>query len=207
MAFVDLEGRFIKANRVLCDMLGYSEAELLDLRFADVTHPDDVATDLEQLNRLVRREIRSYHRIKRYLRKDGESIWVSLGVSAVHGARGEPIYFIGQMEDITAHRAREEARATEQRRAGIMETTIAVAHEMNNVLTVLMMNAELLAHDSTPEDIPEIAEEILRASSRIAAVVQKLRQASDPRSVDYLGREKMLDLSDEPKAKRNREKT
>jgi PAS domain S-box-containing protein len=206
MAFVDLEGTFIKVNRVLCDMLGYTEPELLGMRFADITHIDDVATDLEQLNRLVTREIRSYHRIKRYLRKDGEAIWVSLGVSAVHGADGKPIYFIGQMEDITAHREREEARATEQRRAGIMETTIAVAHEMNNILTVLMMNAELLAHDATPEDIPEIAEEILRAANRIAVVVQKLRQASEPRSVEYLGGEKMLDLSDEPVAKRTKEK-
>jgi signal transduction histidine kinase len=167
---------------------------------------DDVAIDLEQLSRLVNGEIKSYHRIKRYHRKDGEVIWVSLGVSAVHGADGKPIYFIGQMQDITLHREREEERASEQRRAGIMETTIAVAHEMNNVLTVLMMNAELLAHDATPQEIPEIAEEILGAANRIAAVVQKLRQASEPRSVEYLGKEKMLDLSEGPKMKRKKGK-
>jgi PAS domain S-box-containing protein len=206
MAFVDLNGKFIKANQVLCDMLGYTEAELFELRFADITHVDDVAVDLEQLSRLVNREIKSYHRIKRYHRKDGEVIWISLGVSAVHGVDGKPIYFIGQMQDITLHREREEERATEQRRAGIMETTIAVAHEMNNVLTVLMMNAELLAHDATPQEIPEIAEEILGAATRIAAVVQKLRQASEPRSVEYLGKEKMLDLSEEPKVMRNKGK-
>jgi PAS domain S-box-containing protein len=204
MAFVDPTGKFIKANQVLCDMLGYTEAELLELRFADITHDDDVAVDLNQLSRLVAREIPSYHRIKRYHRKGGEVIWVSLGVSAVHGDDGKPTYFIGQMQDITLHREREEARATEQRRAGIMETTIAVAHEMNNLLTVLMMNAELLAHDATPEEIPEIAGEILDSANRIAAVVQKLRDASEPRSVEYLGTEKMLDLSEGPKAKRKK---
>jgi signal transduction histidine kinase len=77
---------------------------------------------------------------------------------------------------------------------------------MNNVLTVLMMNAELLANDATPQEIPEIAEEILGAATRIAAVVQKLRQASEPRSVEYLGKEKMLDLSEEPKVKRKKGK-
>lgn len=200
MAFVDPEGKFIKANRALCAMLGYTEAELMDLRFADITHQDDVAIDLDQLKRLVKREIGSYHRVKRYRRKSGEIIWVSLGVSAIHDAAGNPIYFIGQMEDITAHREMEEARASAQRRAGIMETTIAIAHEMNNVLTVLMMNAELLAHDASPDEIPEIAAEILGASNRIAAVVQKLRQMGEPRSVEYLGEEKMIDLSEAPDA-------
>ncbi|MFL5477839.1 MAG: hypothetical protein ACJ79X_02365, partial [Gemmatimonadaceae bacterium] len=61
---------------------------------------------------------------------------------------------------------------------------------------VLMMNAELLAHDATPEEVPEIAAEIIDASNRISAVVRKLRQVGEPRSVEYLGEEKMLDLSE-----------
>jgi PAS domain S-box-containing protein len=205
IAFVDPSGRFIKVNRALCDILGYDESELLAKRFAEITHPEDVAIDLEQLRRLVKREIGSYHRIKRYRRKDGVVIWVSLAVSAIHGADGEPIYFIGQLQDITAQREREEARASAQRRAGITETTIAVAHEMNNVLTALMMNAELLAKDADPEEIPEIASEILAASTRIAQTVQTLRQQlRDPRSIDYLGEKKMLDLSAKPVKKRKK---
>ena len=204
MAFVDTLGRFIKANRALCEMLGYTEGELLGMHFAEITHPEDVTIDLEQLERLVNREITSYHRVKRYYRKDGALIWVSLGVSAVHDAQGKPIYFIGQMQDITVQREREEARASEQRRAGITETTIAVAHEMNNVLTALMMNAELLAQDAAAEEIPEIAAEILAASNRIALTVQRLRQVDDPRSIDYLGQEKMLDLSPKPVKKRKK---
>jgi PAS domain S-box-containing protein len=195
MAFVDLERNFIKVNRALCEMLGYTEAELIGIGFTEITHPDDVAVDLDQFKRLLTSEIGSYHRIKRYRRKDGAVIWVSLGVSAIHDADGKPIYFIGQMQDITTHREMEEARATAQRRAGIMETTIAVAHEMNNLLTALMMNAELLANDATPEEIPQLATEILAASNRIAGVVQKLRQVGEPGSVEYLGKEKMLDLS------------
>jgi PAS domain S-box-containing protein len=204
MSFVDPNGRFTKVNRAWCEMLGYTEDELLNLRFADITHPEDVGIDLDQLERLLRRQISSYHRIKRYIRKNGDMIWVSLAVSAVHDAEGKPIYFIGQMQDITSQRAKEEARASAQRRAGITETTIAVAHEMNNVLTVLMMNAELLAHDATPDEIPEIAAEILSAANRISATVQRLRQVGDPGSVEYLGEEKMLDLSPKPVKKRTR---
>jgi PAS domain S-box-containing protein len=194
MAFVDLEGRFLKANGALCEMLGYTEDELAGRVFTDLTHAEDVATDIEHLRRMTTGEVRSYHRIKRYRRKDGRIIWVSIGVSAVHDSDGAPIYFIGQIQDITEQKDREEERATAQRRAGILETTIAVAHEMNNVLTVLMMNAELLATDARPEEIPEISKQIHSAASRIAATVQRLRGLSDAGSVDYMG-ERMLDLS------------
>lgn len=206
MVFVSPSGRWLKVNRALCEMLGYSEEELLERGFADVTHPDDVATDLEQLRRLVAREISSYHRIKRYCRRDGSVIWGSLAVSAVHNAEGVPIYFIGQVEDITQQRELEDERANSQRRAGISETTVAVAHELNNVLTALMMNAELLAHGASLEEVPEIASEILSASNRIASTVQRLRKLGDPQSVAYLGEKKMLDLSAGPPRKRRKKR-
>jgi len=201
MAFVGPDGSWLKANRALCDMLGYSEEELLQLRISDVTHPEDVSDEVEKLRRLVVGEISSDHRIKRYLRKDGRVIWVSLAVSAVHDAEGAPIYFIGQIQDITRDREMEEQRAHAERLAGITETTIAVAHEMNNVLTVLMMNSELLAEGPSPEEMPEIASEILSASNKIAATVQRLRRLGVPDSVAYLGEIKMIDLSANPPAK------
>ena len=104
------------------------------------------------------------------------------------------------MEDITSRRALEEERAHAQRRAGISETTVAVAHELNNVLTALVMNAELLANDAALDEIPETAAEIISASNRIASTVSRLQQLGEPESVDYLGEKKMLDLS--PKAPR-----
>lgn len=201
MAFVGPDGSWLKANRTLCEMLGYSEEELLRLRFSDVTHPDDVGNDVKQLRRLAAGEISSDHRIKRYVRKDGRVIWISLAVSAVHDAEGAPIYFIGQVQDITRDREIEEQRLHAERLAGITETTIAVAHEMNNVLTVLMMNSELLAEGASPEETPEIAAEILSASNKIAATVQRLRTLGVPDSVAYLGEVKMLDLSPQPPAK------
>jgi PAS domain S-box-containing protein len=195
MAFVSPEGRWLKANDALCEMLGYSEEELLQRGIADVTHPDDIATDLEQLRRLVAREISSYDRIKRYVHKDRRQIWVSLAVSVVHDAAGLPAYFIGQMQDVTLQKEMQERSLEAHRLAGVAETATAVAHELNNVLTVLLMNAELLAHDATVEEVPGITAEILSASKRIAATVQRLRDVADLKSVDYLGERKMLDLS------------
>ncbi|HVS59321.1 MAG TPA: PAS domain S-box protein [Gemmatimonadaceae bacterium] len=195
MAFVSLDGRWLRANKSLCEMLGYSEEELRDISFQTVTHPDDVSEDLANLQQLIAGDIASYNRVKRYYRKNGQLIWVSLAVSAVHNAAGDPLYFIGQVQDITLQRQLEQRSLQAERLAGIAETTIAVAHEMNNVLTALTMNAELLAHDASPQEIPEIAAEILSASNRIAAIVQRLRHVADLKSIDYLGDKKMLDLS------------
>jgi PAS domain S-box-containing protein len=201
MCFVNPQGQFTKVNSALCAMLGYTEEELLRRRFGDITHPDDLKIDLDQLRRLISREITSYYRVKRYIRADARQIWVSLAVAAVHDADGKPTHFIAHVQDITLQRQMEEERANKERRAGITETTIAVAHEMNNVLTVLTMNAELLAGDALPAEIPELATEVLEASRRIAATVQRLRNVIDTPSIDYLGENKMLDLSGKPATK------
>ena len=195
MALVSPEGRWVKVNRALCDMLGYTEDELLHHPFTDITHPEDVATDLEQLRLLKVREISSYNRIKRYRHKDGRFIWVSLAVSVVHDAAGMPAYFIGQMQDVTLQKEMQERSLEAQRVAGVAETAIAVLHEMNNILTVLVMNAELLSQDATPEEIPELASEILSATKRIGDTIQRLKHVASLKSVDYLGETRMLDLS------------
>ena len=202
MAFVSLDGRWLRTNKSLSEMLGYTEEELCKGDFQSVTHPEDLAEDMALLARLVSGEIPSYTRVKRYYRKDSRMIWVSVAVTSIHDDAGRPIYFICQAQDITSQRQLEERSRQAERLGGIAETTVAVAHEMNNVLTALTMNAELLAHDASPEEIPELAAEVLSASNRIAAIVNRLRNVVDLKSVDYLGDRKMLDLSsDVPNAK------
>jgi PAS domain S-box-containing protein len=198
MGIVALDGHWLRANKSLCEMLGYSDEELQALTVQEVTHPDDAAEDVLLIQRLISGSSDSYERIKRYYRKDGEMIWVSVAVSAVHDQSGKPMYLIGQVENITARRELERRSLQSERLAGIVETTIAVAHEMNNVLTVLAMNAELLATNASQEEVPEVAAEILMASNRIAATVKRLRNVADMKSVEYLGDRKMLDLSSGP---------
>jgi len=199
MALVALDGRWLRANKALCEMLGYSEEELREIDFKQVTHPEDVQEDSAHLARLVSGEVSSYSRVKRYYRKDGRLIWVSVAISAVHDAAGAPLYFVGQVQDITAQRQHQQQSLQAERLGGIAETTIAVAHEMNNVLTALTMNAELMANDASPEEIPALAAEVLAASNRIAGIVKRLRNVADLRSIDYLGDKKMLDLSSGPR--------
>lgn len=104
MALFDLDGRWLKVNRVLCELLGYSGAQLLRLDFQQLTHPDDDA-DLEQVQSLLAGEIRRYTMEKRYITAGGRELWVNLAVSLVRDTDGQPQRFIAQIEDVSERRA------------------------------------------------------------------------------------------------------
>ena len=109
MALVAPDGRFLKVNRALCEITGYSETALLTRTFQDITHPDDLDADLEFVRQMLAGEIRTYQMDKRYHHADGHLIWISLSVSLVRDASGEPLYFISQIKNITHRRAAEES--------------------------------------------------------------------------------------------------
>jgi PAS domain S-box-containing protein len=100
MAHVALDGTWLRLNRQYCDLLGYDEAELRQMRFHDVTHPDDLDADLEQTRRLLAGEIEAFTMEKRYLRRDGSIAWASLTGTLVRDAAGRPQYFIAAAQDI-----------------------------------------------------------------------------------------------------------
>ncbi len=100
VALVSLDGRWYQVNRSLCELIGYSEEELLKLTFQDVTHPDDLEAHLGNLKRLIDGEITFYQMEKRYIHKLGSVVLVLLNVSLVRDEKGEPRYFIAQIQDI-----------------------------------------------------------------------------------------------------------
>ena len=108
MALVALDGRWLRVNRSLCEMVGYPEHELLVRTFQEITHPDDLEADLALVRRLLSREIPYYHLEKRYMHKDGHTIWIMLSASLVDDMHGNPMYFVAQVENITQRRLAEE---------------------------------------------------------------------------------------------------
>lgn len=122
IAQVGTDGRFIRVNQKLCEMLGYSRGELLSRTFQEITHPGDLPQNVFHYRRALRREIDRYTLEKRYLRKDGQTLWVNLTVALVRGSDGEGRYFISVIEDITQRRQAEDAlRISEQRYHALVE--------------------------------------------------------------------------------------
>lgn len=109
VALVSLDGRYFAANRAFCNILGYAAAELLGKGFEEITHPDDLAADQANVQRLMDGVTNAYQMEKRYIRKDGEPVWVLLSVSLVRNEAGEPVHFISQVLDQTEHRRNSEA--------------------------------------------------------------------------------------------------
>jgi PAS domain S-box-containing protein len=101
MALVSPEGKWLKVNRKLCQIIGYTSDELFSLTFQDITHPEDLENDLLLLQQLLAKEIESYQLEKRYFHKNGNTIWTLLGVSLVRDEFGAPLHFVSQIEDIT----------------------------------------------------------------------------------------------------------
>ncbi|EHB55028.1 diguanylate cyclase/phosphodiesterase with PAS/PAC and GAF sensor(s) [Mycolicibacterium rhodesiae JS60] len=107
MAVVGLDGSFLRTNRALRAMLGYSKWELEELTFQEITHPDDLDADVALLRECLEGRRRSYRIDKRYIASDGSIVWGALTVVIVHAPRDRPRYFVSQIVDVTTDRIRE----------------------------------------------------------------------------------------------------
>jgi PAS domain S-box-containing protein len=123
MALVAPDGRWLRVNRALLEIVGYSEDELLAQSFQDITDPDDLDTDLEYVRQMLAGEIRGYQLDKRYIHRDGHTVWITLSVSLVHDAAGEPLHFVSQIEDITERKRTQRA----------LEATAEITHTVGDV--------------------------------------------------------------------------
>lgn len=122
MALVNIDFRFSMANARLCEMLGFEETELKRLTFNDITHTDDIASDIRNVKRLIAGEIPVYRTEKRYIRKNGQLIWGSLTVAANYDDNGQFLYNVAIIEDITRRKVAEEQLLASKAK---LETAIA----------------------------------------------------------------------------------
>lgn len=128
MAIVAPDGRVLRANAVLCELLGYSADELERLTFQQFTHPADLDTDVALVERLLRGEIPRYQLAKRYLRKDGAVVDAMLSVSLVRDREGRPVHMIAQVEDVTERKRveREREELTQRLRAVLDQAPVGI---------------------------------------------------------------------------------
>ena len=105
------DGRFLRVNASLCEMLGYSEEELKDTTFAAITHPDDEQISLDALRALLSRNVATYRFEKRYRHRDGRYIWAQVATTLVCDDGGQPLHFITDVQDITTRKNAVEALA------------------------------------------------------------------------------------------------
>ncbi|RMH52106.1 MAG: PAS domain S-box protein [Bacteroidetes bacterium] len=155
MALVGPDGRWLKVNRAVCDLLGYTEDELLRIDFQTITHPDDLEADLDLVRQMLDGTIQTYQMEKRYFHKNGAIVWALLSVSLVRDHDGTPLYFISQIQDITERKQAEAAlKESERRFRAIFNSTFQFIGLMAPGGTMLEANETLLTFTGlAPEQI------------------------------------------------------
>ncbi len=163
IAHVAPDGRWLRVNRKLCDIVGYSREEFLHLTFQDITHPDDLDVDLEYVRQVLTGEIPTYSMEKRYFRKDGSIVWIYLTVSLVLDEAGRPKNFVSVIEDITDRKRAEEAlRESREQYRNLFENAPVGIFQSTPAGKYLALNPEgaRLYGFSSPEELKESISDI-----------------------------------------------
>ncbi len=167
-ALVLTDGRFARVNPALCQLLGYTEQELLARDFQSITHPDDLAADLAHVRSLLEGRTISYQMEKRYFHRDGRVIWVQLSVSLVRGADGAVEYLVAQIQDITERKNLDRMKD---------EFIAVVSNELRAPLVAIRDSlGEIAAHRNValPASMQRMFEDCRANSERVAALVEEI---------------------------------
>lgn len=153
----DLDGRFLLANGALCETLGYGEEDLLHKNLRDITHPDDLAKDDHLERQVLDGTLTRYAVEKRLYHRDGRVVWVVLSVALVRDREQAPLYFIGQIIDITSRKAMEQELIESRTRLRELAAhhdavreeerkriALEIHDELGQLLTALKMDISLL---------------------------------------------------------------
>jgi PAS domain S-box-containing protein len=136
------DGRLLMVNAALCQMLGYDEAELLGKTYLDLTHPEDRARVAELVEEMVRGKRDAVEVEKRYLHRDGSSVWVHVTSSLVRDGSGGPLNRIVVVQDITERKRAERAlQASQERLAAIIGTAMDAIITLDENQCVVLFNA------------------------------------------------------------------
>lgn len=179
---VSPQGRYLRVNQRMCDLLGYSRDEILSMQFQQTTLPEDFSEGIVLVEKLLDGRLPSYSREKRYVRENGSIMWGNLTVSLVRDEQGDPLYLIGVVEDVSARRKVQEElkRALEEKEILLRE----IHHRVKNNMQVV---SSLLSIQESKIDEPASRAVFQESQDRIGALAlihQTLYQSHNLGEID-----------------------
>jgi PAS domain S-box-containing protein len=191
MALVSLDNHYRQVNQAFCDMLGYSQEELLSRRTFEITHPDDLEASIARTQALLEGTTDRDLLEKRYICADGQVVWALSSVSLVRDSRGDPAHFVSQYQNITERKKAEEDMKEANRRLEELavlkaDFTAMVAHELDTPLAVIRGYADMLATGELDIDEQALALDRVQAETDLLeALVSDVRSAAAVERGDF----------------------
>jgi len=170
MALVSLDGHWLRVNRRICEMLRYSESELLALTFQDITHPEELDADLDLLSKLLAGTIPTYSMEKRYFRSDKTIMWAQLTVSLNRQLDGSPHHFIAVIVDITERKEAEVGLHVLQHE---LEERVALRTDELNIV-VNKLNIEIQSRINTQLELNTEKERLRAITDNMPALISQV---------------------------------
>lgn len=199
MAICTKDGRWVRVNASLCQIVGYPREQLLGICYLEITHPEDIPISQEYMRSVLSGEANNYRMEKRYIHADGHAIWVRLTVSSVRDAQGQLLFFVSQIEDITENRRLERELKTVNERLALATRAGGVGvwdwDVRNDVMTwdaqmrelyglksdAVVTNFSSIRRFINPEDIGKIREQfqrLLRGEEDTVTIVYRIQRDS-----------------------------
>jgi PAS domain S-box-containing protein len=192
IAITSPEKGWIQVNDKICSITGYSRDEIVRMTWAEMTHPDDLAADVEQFSRVLSGQIDQYAMNKRFIRKDGKVIWTNIAVGCVRESDGRVDYIVGLMEDITE---RKQAEAALKEKVEDLRRLATVVSDSNDAVIMHDLEGKILAWNrgaretygyTEAEALEKNVRDIVAETDREAALnlIQKIKQGEIVKSFE-----------------------
>lgn len=187
IATLALDGHFTKVNSSFCEILGYTELELIGMNFRNITHPGDIEKSIELTKELLKNEMIEGRSIeKRYLHKDGETVWALTTISLIRELDNKPQFFIAQVQDITKRKKFEDQliKYTEELKllnASKDKFFSIISHDLRSPFNSLLGLTEYISQsydEMTPQDIKSSIASIYNSSRQVYALILNLLEWS-----------------------------
>lgn len=183
-----LDGK-LKTNQAFCQIVGYSEDELNQLKWQEITHPDDIEPNTKAINSIISGEKQSVRFEKRYIHKDGSIVWADVNTALQRDKDGEPLYFITAIIDITEHKLAEEALRESERILRESQSIARLGSYVWDLTTGLWKSSKIL------DEIFGIGPDYVRSQEGWAAIIhpESQKMMTDYLVNDVLGKHQRFD--------------
>ncbi|MBM4404068.1 MAG: PAS domain S-box protein, partial [Candidatus Cloacimonetes bacterium] len=189
MELLALNGRIMRANKAFCDLIGYEESELNRMSFYDVTHPDDVSKNTQIVEDMIANRSDTVRFEKRYIRKDGDVICVSVSSTLIRGKQNQPLYFVSQVQDVTRQKqaeqeiisARDKAEESDRLKSALLAN---MSHELRTPMSGVLGFADIIIKTAVDPEIREMAGLIQISGKRLMTTLDSVMLLAQLESTD-----------------------